>query len=264
MRLPIIAGNWKMHKTIPESVEFAESLIGEVSAVENAEIVICPPYTALYKLFRRLKGSNIGLGAQDMFWKAQGAYTSRVSAAMLLDAGCSYTIIGHSETRGRFGTSEDLTEAQQAFFAESDDTVNAKLHASLGARLKPIVCVGETISERTAGQTDDVIGTQLQKGLAGISPEQAAALVVAYEPVWAIGTGEVCDSTEANRVCSMIRSVVASLFGNAASESVRVQYGGSVKPDNARELLAQLHIDGALVGGASLKVSDFVAIVRSV
>jgi len=265
MRLPLIAGNWKMHKTVGESRDFVENLRAEVAEVENAEIIVCPPYTALYEVARRLMGSNIGVGAQNVFWKEQGAYTGRISPKMLLDAGCTYTIIGHSETRGRFGKVEEgMTPALIAHFAETDETVNVKLHAALNAGLRPIVCVGETIDERKAGRTDDVIRTQVEKGLAGLNAEQAAGIVIAYEPVWAIGTGEVCDAPEANRVCGMIRSVIRLLFGDRAADSVRIQYGGSVKPDNAEELLRQPEIDGALVGGASLKVPDFVAIIRSV
>ena len=264
MRTPLIAGNWKMHKTLAEAVDFVKSLRAEVAGVENVEVIVCPPYTALYKVGKALAGSNIGIGAQDVFWKAQGAYTSQVSPAMLVDAGCAYTIIGHSETRGRFGKVEEgITPTLLAHFGETDESVNVKLHAALEAGLKPIVCVGETIDERKAGRTDEVIRTQVQKGLKGLTVDQAAEMVIAYEPVWAIGTGEVCDSTEANRVCGMIRSEVGAMFGVKAADGVRVQYGGSVKPDNAKELLGKPEIDGALVGGASLKVADFVAIVRS-
>ena len=265
MRLPLIAGNWKMHKSVGEAVDFVEDLRVEVAGVENAEIIVCPPYTALYEVARTLMGSNIGIGAQDVFWKSQGAYTSQVSPDMLADAGCTYTIIGHSETRGRFGKVEEgTTPALLTHFGETDESVNVKLHAALAAGLRPIVCVGETIDERKAGRTDSVIETQVEKGLAGLTPDQAAGMVIAYEPVWAIGTGEVCDAPEANRVCGMIRSKIRALFGDSAAESCRIQYGGSVKPDNAAELLGQPQIDGALVGGASLKVPDFVAIIRSV
>lgn len=264
MRLPLIAGNWKMHKTIGEAVDFANNLKAEVDGVHNAEVIVCPPYTAISEVAKALKGSTIGVGAQDVFWKEQGAYTSQISSAMLLDAGCAYTIIGHSETRGRFGVVEEgMTPTLLSHFGESDESVNIKLHAALKAGLKPIVCVGETISERKAGQTDSVIESQVEKGLAGLSAEQAGAIVIAYEPVWAIGTGEVCDTPEANRVCGMIRNKVRSMFGGQAAESLRVQYGGSVKPDNAADLLSQSDIDGALVGGASLKVPDFAAIIKS-
>jgi triosephosphate isomerase len=261
--MPLIAGNWKMHKTVGEATDFVENLRSEVPGIQDVEIVVCPPFTAIYEVARRLMGSNIGVGAQDVFWKEQGAYTSQISPKMLVDAGCTYTIIGHSETRGRFGKAEDMTPAQLSYFAENDETVNAKLHAALAVGLKPIVCVGETIEERRAGKTDEIIRTQVEKGLVGINSEQIAKMVIAYEPVWAIGTGEVCDAPEANRVCGMIRSLIKNMFGQQAADSIRIQYGGSVKPDNAKELLEQPEIDGALVGGASLKVADFVAIIHA-
>lgn len=263
MRTPLIAGNWKMHKTIGEAADFVDNLRAEVPGIKDVEIIVCPPYTAIHEVARRLMGSNIGVGAQDVFWKEQGAYTSQVSPRMLVDAGCTYTIIGHSETRGRFGKTEDMSPAQLAYFSENDDTVNSKLHAAFSAGLTPIVCVGETIDERKAGKADEIIRVQVEKGLANITSDQASKMVIAYEPVWAIGTGEVCDASEANRVCGMIRSVVASMFDSTTAQKLRVQYGGSVKPDNAKELLAQPEIDGALVGGASLKVADFLAIIKA-
>jgi len=252
-----------MNKTIGESVDFVENLRTEIAGVENAEVIVCPPYLAAHEVARRVGGTNIGVAVQDVFWKEQGAYTSQVAPKMALDAGATYAIIGHSETRGRFGK-EDMTPAQFAYFAESDETVNAKVHECLAVGLKPIMCCGETIDERKADRTDEVIKAQVENGLKGLTTEQAAGMVIAYEPVWAIGTGEVCDTPEANRVCGMIRGTVASLFGDAAAQSVRIQYGGSVKPDNAAELLSQSDIDGALVGGASLKVADFAAIIKSV
>jgi triosephosphate isomerase len=251
-----------MYKTVGEAVDFVESLRLEVASVKGAEIIVCPTYTALYQVARTLMGSNIGVGAQDAFWITQGAYTGQISPKMLTDVGCEYTIIGHSETRGRFGK-VDMTPGLLAYFAESDETVNKKLHAALEAGLKPIVCVGETIDERKAEKTDDVIGSQVENGLKDLTAEQVAGIVIAYEPVWAIGTGEVCDTPEANRVCGFIRSTVRRLFGDTAADKIRIQYGGSVKPSNAAELLSQPEIDGALVGGASLKVADFVAIVKA-
>jgi triosephosphate isomerase len=261
MRTPLIAGNWKMNKTVGEATDFVENLRVEAAGAEGVEILVCPTYLAIYEVARRLMGSNVGVAAQDVFWKESGAYTSQVSAQMLLDAGCEYTLIGHSETRGRFGA-EQMTPAQLAFFGESDETVNIKVKAALAAGLKPIMCCGETIDERKAGNTDSVIQGQIAKGLDGLTPEQAAGMVIAYEPVWAIGTGEVCDTPEAQRVCAMIRAKVKDLFGDAAADSVRIQYGGSVKPDNAKDLLSQPDIDGALVGGASLKVADFMGIIQ--
>jgi len=264
MRKPLIAGNWKMYKTVSEAIDFVENLRTEVADIEDVEIIVCPPYTAIYQVAKVLMGSNIGVGAQDVFWKMEGAYTGQISPKMLLDAGCTYTIIGHSETRGRFGKIEEgMTDTLLKHFGETDQSVNAKLLAALGSGLNAIVCVGETINERRAGKTDEVIEVQVQNGLAGLTADQVARLVVAYEPVWAIGTGEVCDAVEANRVCGMIRGILRSMFGDNAADRVRIQYGGSVKPDNAKELLAQPEIDGALVGGASLKVADFTAIVRS-
>ncbi|MHB1000258.1 MAG: triose-phosphate isomerase [Armatimonadota bacterium] len=264
MRLPLIAGNWKLQKTVGEAVDFVENLRLEIASVENAEVIVCPPYTAIYEVARTAMGSNVGVGAQDVFWKESGAWTGQVSPNMLLDAGCTYAIIGHSETRGRFGKVEDwMTPAILAHFGETDESVNMKIHAVLAAGLKPIMCCGETIDERKAGKTDDVIKVQVENGLKGLTQEQAAGMVIAYEPVWAIGTGEVCDTPEANRVCGMIRNTIKDLFGAEAADSVRIQYGGSVKPDNAKELLSQSDIDGALVGGASLKVSDFAAIAKS-
>jgi len=265
MRLPLIAGNWKMNKTVGESVDFVERLRTEVAGVKNAEIIVCPPFTAIYEVARTRMGSNVGVGAQNVFWKTEGAYTGQISPKMLADAGCTYVIIGHSETRGRFGKVDaDMPPNLLKYFAETDESVNLKLHAAFSGGLVPIVCVGETIDERKAGKTDDVIRIQVEKGLNGLTPKQAAGMVIAYEPVWAIGTGEVCDAAEANRVCGMIRGLVRSMFGNEAADGIRIQYGGSGKPDNAEELLSQPEIDGALVGGASLKVSDFIAIIRSV
>ena len=262
MRIPLIAGNWKMNKTVGEAVDFVENLRVEVAAVEGKEILVCPPYTAIYQVARFLQGSNIGVAGQDVFWKESGAYTSQIAPKMLLDAGCTYVIIGHSETRGRFGAA-DMTPAQLAYFGESDETVNLKVKAALDAGLRPIMCCGETSDERKAGKTDSIIQGQIEKGLAGFSADQAAGMVIAYEPVWAIGTGEVCDTPEAQRVCAMIRAKVRAMFGEEAADAVRIQYGGSVKPNNAADLLSQPDIDGALVGGASLKVADFTGIIRA-
>lgn len=260
-RKPIIAGNWKMHKTVSEAVDLAEEVAAGSCDIENVDVVVCPTYTALYAVSQKLKGTTVGLAAQDVHWKEQGAYTSRISPMMLVDVGCKYTIIGHSETRGRFGKPE--AELAVNYYGETDETVNLKAKAAIAAGLTPIICCGETLDERKAGNTDSVIAGQIRKDLEGLTVGQIAALVIAYEPVWAIGTGEVCDTPEANRVCGMIRGVVAEIAGQDAANAVRIQYGGSVKPDNAAELLSQSDIDGALVGGAALKSSDFLAIVRS-
>jgi triosephosphate isomerase len=267
MRRSIIAGNWKLNKTIAETRELCQSLLaalGGVTATGGPEVLVCPPYTALAAAREVLDGSGIGLGAQDVFWRPSGAYTGQISVSMLRDAGCTHAIIGHSEKRGRFGVAEEgFTDEVLAYFGESDRTVNLKVHAALAGGLDAIVCCGELLAERRDGRTDEVVRRQIEAGLAGLTPEQTAGLVLAYEPVWAIGTGEVCAPDEANRVCGVIRDTIARRFGTPAAEAVRIQYGGSVKPDNAAELLHQPHIDGALVGGASLKAADFSAIIHA-
>ncbi|MCC6731479.1 MAG: triose-phosphate isomerase [Chthonomonadales bacterium] len=264
MRRTIIAGNWKMHKTGAEATRLITELAPMVAARSDVEVVVCPPFTAIAAVREATKGTAIGLGAQGMFWKDSGAYTGQVAPGMLVEAGVRYVIIGHSETRGRFGVSEpDFDCSAMALFGESDATVNRKLHAALAAGLVPICCVGETIDERRAGRTDEVVAAQTAGALARVDAERVAGIVFAYEPVWAIGTGEVCDAPEADRVCGVLRAHVGRLYGGAAAADVRVQYGGSVKPDNAADLLARPNIDGALVGGASLKAADFAAIVQA-
>jgi triosephosphate isomerase len=247
MRKPIIAGNWKMHKTIAETVALIKDL-APLAGGAAAAVVVCPPFTALAAAKAALAGTAIGLGAQDMHWEQQGAFTGEVSAPMLRDAGCDYVIIGHSERR--------------QYFAETDETVNKKLHAAIAGGLIPIVCVGETLAEREGGATERVVDRQVRRGLAGLTPEQAAALVIAYEPVWAIGTGRTASSEDANAVCAFIRRLVAELYGQAAADAVRIQYGGSVKPENIAELMGKSDIDGALVGGASLDAATFAKIVK--
>ncbi|MGD9498151.1 MAG: triose-phosphate isomerase, partial [Armatimonadota bacterium] len=196
------------------------------------------------------------------FWEPSGAYTGEISAQMLLSCGCQYVIIGHSERRGRFGSVDEADAPDlSAIFGDTDATVNRKLKAALAAGLQPIVCCGELLSERQAGQTDAVVGRQVKAMFEGLSPDQAARVVIAYEPVWAIGTGEVCDADEANRVCGLIRGIVAELYGADLADGTRVLYGGSVKPDNIEGLMAQPHIDGGLVGGASLQADSFGALV---
>jgi triosephosphate isomerase (TIM) len=264
MRRQVIAGNWKLNKTIAEARELCAALVEAGLGSAGADVVVCPPYTALAAAREVLEGSGIGLGAQDLFWRPSGAYTGQVSAAMLKDAGCSHVIIGHSESRGRFGAPEEgFTDEVLAHFGESDRTVNLKTKAALAGGLTPIVCCGELLAERRDGRTDAVVRGQIERGLEGLSVEQVAGLILAYEPVWAIGTGEVCASDEANRVCGVIRETVAASFGRHTAETVRIQYGGSVKPENAPELLRQEQIDGALVGGACLKAADFIAIVQA-
>lgn len=255
MRTPLIAGNWKMNMTIAEGVALVNELKEALQGVEGANAAVCVPFTLLKPIADTLVGSNIALGAQDMFWEAKGAFTGQISGAMLKDVGCKYVIIGHSERRGRFGVlpagwSDELLLA----FGDNDSVVNRKVHAVFANGLTPIMCCGETISEREQGITDKVVAKQIEFGLANLSAEQVASMVIAYEPVWAIGTGKVCDPVEGNRVISVIRQTVRSLFGDAAN-SVRIQYGGSASPDNIREIMSQPEIDGALVGGAALKPS---------
>jgi triosephosphate isomerase len=264
MRTPLIAGNWKLNKTIAEAEAFAAELKPLVADVTSAEVLLCPVFTALYPLREEVQGTNIMLGGQDMFWKESGAYTGEVSAALLEDVGCTHVIVGHSERRGRFGVPDpDLEGEAVHVFGDNDHSVNKKVHAALEAGLVPIVCVGETLTERNNGHTDAVAGNQTAMALQDVDAAQADKIVFAYEPVWAIGTGETCDATEANRVCGVIRAAVGEVLGAQAADAIRIQYGGSVKPDNAVELLAQPHIDGALVGGASLKADSFAAIVRA-
>ena len=262
-RIPIIAGNWKMHKTVLEGVELTNAIIAAVDGLKGVEIVIAPPFTALWAVRQAAVDTNVELSSQNVFWETKGAWTSQIAPGMLKDVGCKYAIIGHSETRGRFGTIDAELEKVLSHFGENDMTVNKKVKTAFENGLSPIVCCGEMLDERKAGKTDEVIANQIRTDIAGLTEDQAKSLVIAYEPVWAIGTGEVCDTPEANRVCGMIRGVVKDMYGPAAAESVRIQYGGSVKPDNSGELLHQSDIDGALVGGASLKAEDFVAIVKS-
>lgn len=264
MRTPFIAGNWKLNKSIGEARAFASEFAPLVADISDVEIGLFPVFTAISALSESLQQSNVQVGGQDFYWKASGAYTGEVSLALLADAGAKLVLIGHSERRGRFGVPEpDLEGEAGRVFGESDHSVNKKLLAALGSTLTPIVCVGETLTERKNGHTDAVVENQTVMALAEVDANQIARVVFAYEPVWAIGTGEVCASDEANRVCGVIRATVASKFGQDAGESVRIQYGGSVKADNARELLSLPHIDGALVGGASLKADSFAQIVRA-
>jgi len=262
-RTPIIAGNWKMNR-VPSETGTLVTQVAAAAGESAAELVVCPPFTGIAAALQAAAGTSVRVGAQDVFWRDSGAYTGEVSPAMLTDLGVTHVILGHSERRGRFGVApEDLPPAALALFSENDRTVNLKLHAALGHGLVPIVCCGETLRERRAGRTDAVVAAQLQEGLAGLTPEHAARLVIAYEPVWAIGTGESCAAGEAQRVCALIRATVARLYGAAAAGRARIQYGGSVKPENAAELLAQPDIDGALVGGASLNGVDFAAIIAA-
>jgi len=237
-----------MYKTTAEAIALVQELTVAVAGATGREIVICPPFTALSTVKPALAGTNIKLGAQNLNWDPQGAFTGEISAPMLKDVGWDYVIIGHSERR--------------QFFAETDENVNRKLKAALSADLIPIVCVGESLSEREAGITSSVVSRQVKLGLAGLSPDEAKTIIIAYEPIWAIGTGRTATAEDANAMCSFIRLTVTGMFGTPVADAMRIQYGGSVKPDNVDELMATSDIDGALVGGASLKAADFARIVN--
>lgn len=248
MRKPIIAGNWKMYKTISEGRSLVKGVIDELSGFNGVEVVFCPPFTALSAVKELVAGTPFGLGAQDLYWKEQGAFTGEISPLMLKDIGCDYVIIGHSERREHFG--------------ETDQTVNAKVKAALAAGIKPIICVGETLAQREAGETQSLIKRQTEGALQGIEAKAIPQIVIAYEPIWAIGTGKSSNGTDANEVIGLIRKTVAGLFGNEPAQQMRIQYGGSVKPENIKEFMDQPEIDGALVGGASLEVESFTKIIR--
>ena len=255
MRKPLVAGNWKMYKTIAEARLLVSELVPGIQAITGVDRVLCPPFTALLAIRALLEGTGIELGAQNMHWELSGAYTGEVSATMLAEI-CSFVIIGHSERR--------------AYFGETDETVNSKVQAALTHNLTPIVCVGETLEENEGGRTSEVVSRQIKSGLVrldlgnSLDPNKDAPVVVAYEPVWAIGTGRAATASGANAVVAdVIRPALADLYGDAFAQSVRVLYGGSVKGDNAAEFFAQPDIDGALVGGASLKASDFTSIVQA-
>lgn len=257
MRTPIVAGNWKMNKSAAEAVAFVQEFVGSIKLPEpcNAEIILCPPYLAIPASTDALTGTNFAVGAQDCFWTERGAFTSQISAKMLRNAGCHACIVGHSETRGKFGKLE-VPESTLGFFAETDETVNLKIKSLLSEGLLPILCVGETLAEREAGKTDAIIQRQLRGALEGLTIDQVKTLVIAYEPVWAIGTGKTCDCPEANRVCGQIRAELG-----LAGAATRILYGGSVNAENARALFSEPDIDGGLVGGASLNPDSFGKVI---
>lgn len=262
MRTPLIAGNWKMNMTIADGVALVDSLKSALQGVQGADAAVCVPFVLLKPIADALAGSNIKLGAQDMFWEAKGAYTGQISGSMLQDVGCSYVIIGHSERRGRFGTiPESWSDELLLAFGDNDAVVNRKVKAVFTYGLTPIMCCGETLAERERGITDDVVSSQIRAGLADLTAAQVASMVLAYEPVWAIGTGKTCDPAEGNRVIGIIRNVVRDMFGDAAND-VRIQYGGSATPDNIAEIMSQPEIDGALVGGAALK-PNFAEMIKT-
>ncbi len=244
--LPLIAGNWKMHKTLAEARALAQEIRQGLSPSASVEVAVAPPYTALAAVGTEIAGSKVLLAAQDTFWEEQGAYTGAISPVMLRDVGCHYVIIGHSERRQYFG--------------ETDETVNRKVKAVLAAGLFPIVCVGETLDEREQGRTFNVVETQIRQGLAGLAPGDGERLVIAYEPVWAIGTGKTATPDQAQEVHRLIRGLLPEVAGTVA---IRILYGGSVTPDNAAELMAEPDINGALVGGASLKAPSFLGIIAA-
>jgi triosephosphate isomerase len=247
MRIPFIAGNWKMYKTVAEAVKYVKELRGLVKDVDGVEIVVAPPFIALHAAAEAARNSNVGIAAQDLYWEREGAFTGEVSGAMVVDAGAAYVIIGHSERRTLFG--------------ESDAGVNRKLAAAFAAGLCPIACIGETLDQRERQETFDVLDRQIKQGLDGLSSDQIAQLVVAYEPVWAIGTGRNATPAQAAEAHGHIRKRLRQWFGSDAAELCHVIYGGSVKPDNIADLMSQPDVDGALVGGASLEVRSFLEIV---
>jgi triosephosphate isomerase len=247
MRRPFIAGNWKMNTNRASAVALAEGVAKRAETLDGVDLAVCPPSCYLDAAGRAIAGSKVALGAQNMYHEKDGAFTGELSAAMLCDLGCKYVILGHSERRHILG--------------ETDAAIDKKLHAALAAGLTPIVCLGELLSEREAGQTLAVIQTQFDGSLAGLSAEQMAKVVIAYEPVWAIGTGKVATPQQAEEVHLALRKIIGQRYNNLIADMVRLQYGGSVKPENAAELLKQPDIDGALVGGASLKVDQFLGIV---
>ncbi|HUI06341.1 MAG TPA: triose-phosphate isomerase [Verrucomicrobiae bacterium] len=249
LRKPIIAGNWKMYKTAAEALALVKALQQEVAHVPNVEIVVCPPFTALYAVSTLLQGSNVKLGAQNVHWEKEGAFTGEIAAPMLKELAVSYAVVGHSERR--------------QYFAETNAGVNKRAKAALAHGIRPIVCVGETLAQREAGQTESVVRDHVTGGLAGFTKDAMLETVIAYEPVWAIGTGKTASPAQAQEVHAFIRELLAAMFDPQVAAKVRLQYGGSVKPANAKELLGQPDIDGALVGGASLDAKGFAEIVKA-
>ncbi len=248
MRTPVIAGNWKMNKTVAEAVALASEIKEKVAGVENVKIIVCPVFTAVKSVADVLKGTNVKVGAQDMYWETSGAYTGEVSGEMLLEAGAEYVIIGHSERRQYFG--------------ETNETVNKKLKKALSIGLKPIVCIGETLADRESGATEAVVEKQVREGFVGLTAEEMKGTIIAYEPVWAIGTGKTATAEQAEAVHAFVRNLVAQLWDKETADAVVIQYGGSMKPENVASLLAQPDIDGGLIGGAALKADSFEKLVK--
>jgi len=249
MRKTFIAGNWKMQKTIPQGLELVNSLKRALSDIDTVDIAVCPTYIALSEISDALEGSNIKLGAQNLHWEPQGAFTGEISSEMLKDAGCDFVIIGHSERR--------------KYFSETDEAVNKKIKAALAQKLTPIVCVGETLQQREQEETISVVEGQLSGGLQSLEAQDIERLVIAYEPVWAIGTGKTATPEQAQEVHKFIRDWISKQYGEGVSGNLRILYGGSVKPENTKQLMQEADIDGALVGGASLDNSSFTQIVKN-
>ncbi len=248
MRKPFLAGNFKLHKTIAEVVDYAKGLLKEIKDVSDRDVLICPSFTALSEAAKVVKGTNIFLGAQNMHFEAKGAFTGEISGEMLLDAGCEYVIIGHSERRH--------------VFQENDELINKKMKKAVSIGLKPILCVGELIEERESGMAETIVKNQTEYGLKGLSKEEMKNVTIAYEPVWAIGTGKTASPDDAEAMQSFIRKLIASLYDDDIAQNLRIQYGGSVKPANVNDLMAMPNLDGALVGGACLEVDSFSKIVK--
>jgi len=247
-KVPLVAGNWKMHMTIPEARELVSAILRAAPGVSGASLVVIPPFTALSEVSSLLGGSGIALGGQDLFWEEKGAYTGEISGPMLRDAGCGHVLIGHSERRQHF--------------AETDETVNRKLRAALKSGLRPILCIGETLEERQAGKTASRVDTQIEQDLRGLSAEDLASVILAYEPDWAIGTGVTAAPTQAGEVHTHIRGRLGEKYGNGPASCAIILYGGSVKPANSYALFKEKNIDGFLVGGASLEADSFIGIAR--
>ena len=271
MRTPLMAGNWKMNCDNIEACALGCAVKEAAGDIGGVEVVLCPPATALTTVVGCVECSAIEVGAQNLFWRDKGAYTGEMSAQMVASTGAKWVILGHSERRGRFGVAEEgMTEELLRVFGDSDASVNLKLQAAVHAGLKPIVCCGELLSEREAGETDAVVSAQVRAMFVDIEkcPEAqplkvASKMVIAYEPVWAIGTGKVCEPDEADRVCGVVRSVVAEVLGDEAAAAIRVLYGGSMKPDNVEGLMTKENIDGGLVGGAALNAADFAKLIAA-
>lgn len=250
MRKRVIAGNWKMHKDLNESINFVKELVSKDSVIpSNIDVIICIPFISLYEVSKILKGSKIKLGAQNMYFEDQGAYTGEISPLMLKSVGCDYVIIGHSERR--------------TYFGENDEMINKKVKKALEKEITPIMCIGETLEERESGITNQVVEKQIRGGLKDLSLEQVSKVIIAYEPVWAIGTGKTATPQQAQDVHKFIRTIISSMFNEKVASEIIIQYGGSMKPENAKELLEQPDIDGGLIGGACLKVDSFYGIINA-